>query len=296
MFKKISIALALMVTLSACNQRYNQAMKSSDKDEIFEIATELFEQGKYDLALELYGRISTSFVGTEKATEIAYNTATANFNDKNYPLAGHLYKNFSVTYPLDSRAEEALYLSAFSYYKGSPKYNLDQTSTHSAIDALQGFINAYPDSQRVTEANNYIDELRAKLEKKAFEIAKVYYNTMKYKAAGVAFDNMVDDFPDSKLREEAMVYSLRSKYELAANFSRIDLKELRLQEAQTQYRLFNRLYPESTFKSEVDKINTNLAKEVENFNKIKNDLDVQREAQKQREKQIQNSLDNQQVN
>ncbi|WP_395092491.1 outer membrane protein assembly factor BamD [Vaginella massiliensis] len=296
MFKKISFALALAMTLSACNQRYNQAMKSSDKEEIFEIATELYEQGKYDLALELYGRISTSFVGTEKAADIAYNTAYANFNEKDYPMAGHLFKNFSVTYPLDNRAEEALFLSAYSYYKGSPKYNLDKTSTYSAIDALQNFINAYPNSEHVAEANGYIDELRMKLEKKAFEIAKVYFNTMKYKAAGVAFDNMADDFPDSKYREEAMIYSLRSKYELAANYSRIDVKELRLQEAQTQYRLFTKLYPQSIYKAEADKIQANLTKEIEQYNNRKKEVDLEKEAQKAKDKQIQNSLDNQQVN
>ena len=296
MFKKFSLAIVLALALSSCNQRYNQAMKSSDKDEIFTIANELFEKGKYDLALELYNRISTSFVGTEKAADIAYNIASANYNDKNYRLSGHMYKNFAGTYPLDSRAEEALYLSAFSYYNDSPKYDLDQTSTYSAIDELQNFINTYPESSHVTQANAYIDELRGKLEKKAFEIARVYYKTMKYKAAGVAFDNMADDFPDSKFREEAMIYSLRSKAELAINFSRLESKELRLQEASTQYKLFSKLYPESKFKSEAEKISGNVNKAVEDFNKIKAEVDLAKEAQKLKDKQVQYNLENQSVN
>ena len=269
MLKKLTLIVLVGLALSSCNKEYNKAMKSTDKDEIFNIATQLYNQGKYNEAIELYDRISTSFVGTEQAADIAYNTADSHFKDENFKLAGHLFKNFSGSYPMDKRAEEALYLSAFSYYKDSPKYNLDQTSTFTAIDELQGFINSYPNSDHVNDANKYITELRQKLELKAFEIGKVYYKTMKYKAAGVAFDNMVDEYPDSKFREEAMMYSLRSKAELAINFSRIENKDLRLQEARTQYRQLTKFYPNSEYKNEAEKLLKNIEADLD---KAKKDL------------------------
>lgn len=239
----------------SCNKDFEKAMKSTDKDFILQTANELYENGKWANAIELYTKISSAFAGTEYAANIAYNQADANFQDRNYRLAAHQFKTFYITNPSDSRAEEAAYRSAYSFYTDSPDYNLDQTSTHSAINELQSFINAYPNSARVEEANGYINELRQKLEKKAFEIAKIYYKTLKYKAAGIAFDNMLDDYPDTKYREEAMMYSLRSKYELAVNFSRFEKKELRLQNALTQYRLFTRAFPESKFTDEASKIN-----------------------------------------
>ena len=269
MLKKLTLIVLVAASFTACNKQYNKAMKSTDKDEILAIANQLYKDGKNSQALELYERISTSFVGTEQAADIAYNTAEANFKDENYKLAGHLFKNFSGSYPMDQRAEEALYLSAFSYYKDSPKYNLDQTSTYTAIDELQGFINTYPNSEHVADANKFITELRQKLELKAFEIGKVYYKTMKYKAAAVAFDNMIDEYPDSKFREEAMMYSLRSKTELALNFSRIESKDLRLQEARTQYRQLTKFYPTSKFKSEADKLIKDIEADME---KTKNTL------------------------
>jgi len=263
MLKKLTLIVLVGAALSSCNKAYNKAMKSTDKDEIFTLATQLYNDGKYTQAVELYDRVSTSFVGTEQAADIAYNTASAHFKDENYKLAGHLFKSFANSYPSDKRSEEALYLSAFSYYKDSPKYNLDQTSTFTAIDELQNFINTYPDSNNVNDANNYITELRQKLERKAFEIGKVYYKTMNYKAAAVAFDNMVDEFPDSKYREEAMMYALRSKAELALNFSRLESKDLRLQEARTQYRQLIKHYPESTFKKEADKLSEDIEKDLD---------------------------------
>ena len=275
MFKKLGVLLIMMAVVVSCNKRFEKAMKSTDKDFILQTANEFYEEGKWANAIELYAKVSSAFSGTEHSADIAYKQADANFQDKNYRLAAHQFKTFYITNPTDPRAEEAAYRSAYSFYTDSPDYNLDQTSTYSAIDELQSFINAYPNSSRVEEANGYINELRQKLEKKAFEIAKIYYKTLKYKAAGIAFDNMLDDYPDTKYREEAMMYSLRSKYELAVNFSRFDRKELRLQEALTQYRLFTKAFPSSKFSDEANKINqkveADFTKHKESLAKIEQD-------------------------
>ena len=61
MLKKLTLIVLVGLALSSCNKEYNKAMKSTDKDEIFNIATQLYKQGKYTEAIELYDRISTSF-------------------------------------------------------------------------------------------------------------------------------------------------------------------------------------------------------------------------------------------
>ncbi|MBW7870570.1 MAG: outer membrane protein assembly factor BamD [Flavobacteriia bacterium] len=265
MFKKAALLLFSVMMLTACNRRMETALKSSDKDYILQVANEFYDEGKWMNAIELYSKISSAFSGSEEAADIAYKLADANYNDKSYRLAGHQFKTFYLTNPGDPRAEEAAFRSAYSFYLDSPVYNRDQKSTYNAIDELQLFINNYPNSAKVDEANGYIDELRQKLEKKAFEIAKIYYKTMKYKAAGIAFDNMLDDYPDTKLREEAMMYSLRSKYELAVNYSRFEDKELRLQNAMTQYKLFTKAYPESQFTDEAGKIQKKLQDDFDKY-------------------------------
>lgn len=254
MLKKLFTLIIISLFVISCNKQYEAAIKSTDKVFILETANELYENGKWAQAIDLYSKIASAFSGTEDATNILYNSAQANFNDKNFRLAAHQFKNFYITHPTDPRAEEAAFKSAYSFYTDSPKYNLDQTSTYNAIAELQGFINAFPESSLVPEANNYINELRHKLEKKYFEIAKIYYKTLKYKAASIAFDNYLDEYPDTPYREEAMMYSLLSKFELAVNFSRFELKELRIQEAMTQHRLFMRAYPNTKYKDEADKI------------------------------------------
>lgn len=249
MMKKLGVLVFLLVVLASCNKTYEKAMKSKDSEFVLNAANQLYENGKWAYAVELYRKVSSSYAGTEHAENITFNTAMANFNDENYVLSAKQFRNFYVGFGRSEKAEEAFYMSSLSYYNGSPKYNLDQKNTRDAIQELQSFIDTYPTSSRVKEVNGYINELQEKLEKKAFEIAKAYYKTLKYKASSVSFANFLDDFPDSSLREEAFMYLLRSRSQLAIN-SIYSKKENRLKDAETTFRLFTKAYPSSEYTEE----------------------------------------------
>ena len=113
---------------------------------------------------------------------------------KDYHLSGYQLERFESSYPKSEKAEEALFLSAKSYYMLSPVYSKEQKETKVAIEKLQLFINKFPNSQYLAEANTLVKELDFKLEQKAFEIAKqynttAYYESSDYEAAIKAFEN-----------------------------------------------------------------------------------------------------------
>lgn len=267
MIKHFIWFFSVLFLLQSCNKTFEEALKSDDPQYILQIADQMYEEKRWDKALELYQKITASYAGTPQAEEIAWKGAYANFYDKNYPLAAKQFKNFFLGFNKSERAEEALYMSAFSYYKGSPEYNLDQSNTIEAIKELQGFIDVYPDSDKVAEANQLINELRKKLEKKYFEIAKSYFTTLYYKSAANNFENFIDDYPDSNYREEAYMYLVKSKAELALQ-SVFDKKELRLKEAITTYRLFSRNYPQSKYAKEAADYYKKIENELEHHQKI----------------------------
>lgn len=252
MIKRTLIAAAIALAFVSCNKSFEKAMKSDDPQLILKTADELYAKKKWRYATDLYTKAAPNFAGTKEAEHVYLNSAYANFYDGNETLAAKQFENFYVQFRTSPKAEEALYMSAYSYYKGSPEYNLDQKNTHEAMKALQNFIDTYPTSQKVKEANGLINELRRKLEKKAFSISKDYYRTLKYKAAAVNFGNFIDDFPDSKYREEAYIYLLRSKAELAIQ-SVLSKKENRLKDAKTAYRLLKRMYPNSQYLDEAER-------------------------------------------
>jgi outer membrane protein assembly factor BamD len=62
-----------------------------------------------------------------------------------------------------------------------------------------------------------IMELRSKLEQKAFDNAKMYYQMENYKSATVALENMLREFPESPHKEEIEFLIIKSSYLLAVN-------------------------------------------------------------------------------
>jgi outer membrane protein assembly factor BamD len=228
--KKYILGLFALSVVVSCVSQQERAMKSADKTYILKAANENFAKKKWKNALALYDRLTNLVAGTDDFPNVGFNTAYANYYDKSYKLAGHQFKNFAVSFPKDPRAEEAAYMSALCYYEGSMDYNLDQSSTELAINELQDFINNYPNSERSKNINTLIDELSYKLEFKAYENARQYFKMGDYKSANVALENVLEDFPSTKLRPKIYDFIMKSRYELAAK-SVYDLKEERIESA-----------------------------------------------------------------
>jgi outer membrane protein assembly factor BamD len=270
--KKYISLLMLSVILLSCKTEMDQAMKSADKDFILKVANEKFAKKKWADALALYDRLPNLVAGTDDAPNVVFNSAYANYYDKNYRLAANQFKNFVISFPQDPRKEEAAYLSALCYYEGSLQYNLDQSNTESAITELQNFLNEYPDSERSKNITQLVDELTYKLEFKAFENAKQYYKMGEYKAAAVTFENVLEDFPATKLRPKIYDIIMRSKYELAMN-SIYDLKKERLDNAAAYTRRIAAELPNSEYAKTADELNSKLEAEKVKFAALQADVE-----------------------
>jgi outer membrane protein assembly factor BamD len=281
--KKYLIVILAFFALSACNRQQDLAMKSADKDYILKVANEKFENKKWSDALALYERLSNLVAGTDDAPNVVYNSAYANYYDKSYKLAGHQFKNFAVTFPQDKRAEEASYMSALCFYEGSMDYNLDQTSTELAINELQNFLNNYPDSEKSKNINDLIDELTYKLEFKAYENAKQYYQIADYKAANVSFENVLDDFPSTKLRPKIYDFIIKSRYELAVN-SVYELKKDRLESALAFSKQVEREMPNTENAKTALDLKNKLTKEKEEFLILEKKVEARKKELKDKQK------------
>jgi outer membrane protein assembly factor BamD len=128
---------------------------------------------------------------------------------------------------------------------------LDPAYTYKAMDELQLFINTHEGSPYIPEANGYIDELRERLEKKAFDIAKGYHHRQLYSSAVTSLNVMLSEYPDSPYREEALMLRLESAFKLAEN-SIQDKEAQRYKEAETAYLEFMDAYPETPYLNQAE--------------------------------------------
>lgn len=210
----IGFLLSFVVLLTACDP-YQKVLKSSDLNYKMAKGKEYYNKEEYDKAITLFEEVLASLRGTKNFEELYYYYAYAQFGNQNYYMAAYHFNYISSNYPSFEKAAECEYMSAYCYYLLSPEFELDQTDTYKAIDAMQLFINNHPESERVSEANDIIDRLRAKLELKAVRGAELYYNIGDYKAAIVALKNTSKDFPDSKESDYVQYLIIKSNYELA---------------------------------------------------------------------------------
>ncbi len=263
------LIVMLLIVITSCSP-YQKLLKSDDIMLKKEKAIEYYEEGDYNKSLTLLTDIIPAFRGTAEAEKLNYYYAMAHYKQKDYIMAAHYFKTFTQGFPRSEHVEEFLYMSAYCKYLLSPRPSLDQTETQDAIRELQAFINKFPQSPRVEESNNLIDELRYKLEKKAFDSALLYFNIRDYMAAVTSFNNVIQNYPDTEFREEALFYIQKSHFLYAENS--IESKQLERYKAvvDAHAKLIKR-FPESVFLSEADSM---LATSVANILKLEEVVDV----------------------
>lgn len=253
---------AAFVSLEGCRSEYQKILKSTDVSKKLAKAKEYYQKKDYFRSIQLFDELVNIYRGTDDAEEIYYYYALCNYGLKDYITARYHFKTFSETYPKSKYAEECRYMAAYCYYLESPKFSLDQDNTYKAIEALQLFVNLYPKSERVASCNDLIDDLRAKLEQKAYENAKLYLKIGDYKASVTSLKNAINDFPDSPFNEEISFMILKSSFLYAENS--IETKQYeRYKEALSYYQSFKDAYPKSKYLKEATRFFDTASKRME---------------------------------
>ena len=263
--KKFFVLIALVVFFSSCNE-YQKAMKSEDVSVKFDVATKMYEAEKYGNAIRLFEQIAPAYKGKPSAEKMFYMYSQSLYKTKQYYLAGYQFESFAASYPKSQKIEECAFLGAKCFSKLSPVYSLDQVDTFKAIDKLQSYIDEYPESPNLAEANLLIKDLREKLEKKAFEIAKQYNTISDHKSAIVALDNFVINYPGTPFKEKALYYKLDSAYNLAINSVPSKMQE-RLENAKTAYSNLTKFKADTEYKKTADEMLARIENDLKQFSK-----------------------------
>lgn len=254
----------LLAVLTSCGQ-YHKIQKSKDNNLKYKSAIEYYEAEKFYRAISLFEELKVVYKGTDKDEEIHFYIANSYYIKKDYMLASYYFDEYAKNFPLSYRIEEIRFLSAYCYYLDSPKYTLDQANTMLAMTKLQEFINLYPESERLDECNRLLDDLRSKLEKKAYETAMLYFKISDYQAASVALEGVLRDFPESTYNEEILFHILKSNY-IFASRSVAEKQESRYELVFKAYDKLLKQFPDTKYLSEAEDI----YKKSEQFKKIEN--------------------------
>ncbi|WP_296385943.1 outer membrane protein assembly factor BamD [Winogradskyella sp.] len=262
--KKGLYILLISILFVSCSD-FQKALRSENVAEKFEMGTELFEAEKWAKAHRIFEQILPKYRGKPQGEKLTFMHAMCSYKLGDYYIASYHFDKFTDLYSASEKIEEAAYLAAKGYYFNSPVYSKEQKETVEAIEKLQLFVNAYPDSQYLAEANKLVKELDYKLEKKAFEIAKQYDLIRDYKASIKAFNNFLLEFPGTTLRNEALFYRFDAAHNLAVKS--VDyLKRERIKEAIGYYESLKRAFSNSEFLEDATMMKDKLQQELNTIN------------------------------
>lgn len=251
-----SALLIAIIALSVVScSKFSRVQKSTDYDYKLRMAEKYYVAKKYNYAQQLYEELFPLMKGQPQFEDLFYKYAYCSYYLHDWLQAENLFKQFVEVFPNSPKAEEMEYMRAYTYFRQSPKAELDQTNTQKTIGLMQTFINTHPNSPKNKEASEIMDKCRAKLEEKEYSSASLYYNMGHYRAAAIAFTSLMNDFPDSQKSDAYKLQIIKSYYSFALN-SVEEKKITRFEQVITECNDFIDRFPESTLKKEVENYET----------------------------------------
>lgn len=220
-FRTLAVLLVLSGVLS-CKSEYEALLSSNDIDAKYEAAFDYFNQKKYSRAAQLFESMSVLTNGTERDDTVQYYWGLSNYRYKDYYTAETNFQKFLENFPRSPFAEDARFLRLDCLYRSTYRYELDQTPTYACLQAIAEYMAEYPaDTPHLEACRKMSVDLNERLDRKAYEAAKLYYKMEDYLAARVAFRNVLKDDSDNIYREDILYYTAMSSY----NYARLSVPE-----------------------------------------------------------------------
>jgi outer membrane protein assembly factor BamD len=248
------IILIIALGVVSCS-KFSKVQKSTDYDYKLRMAEKYYVAKKYNYAQQLYEELFPLMKGQPQFEDLFYKYAYCSYYLRDWLQAENLFKQFVEVFPSSPKAEEMEFMRAYTYFRQSPKPELDQTNTQKTIGLMQTFINTHPNSPKNKEASDIMDKCRAKLEEKEYSSATLYYNMSHFRAAAIAYTSLMNDFPDSQKSDAYKLQVIKSYYLFAEN-SIEDKKIARFEQVITECNDFMDRFPESGLKKEVENYQT----------------------------------------
>jgi len=245
----IFIVFALL--MASCS-KFNKVLKSNDYEYKLKMANEYYDKKMYRQSQVLFEELFPVFKGTPQFDDLYYKYAYAHYNLKDYTTAENLYKGYLEVFPNSNRAEEIEFMQAYCFFKQSPKAELEQANTLKAIGMFQVFLNTHAESAKRKEAEEIIAQCQAKLEKKEYLSAQLYYNLGQFRAAALTYTTLMNNYPDSQKGDEYKLMEIKSYFKYA-EMSVKEKQEERYTRVVREVEDFQDRFPESKLLKEAER-------------------------------------------
>lgn len=280
---------AVLALSRSCKSEYDALLNSSDVDQKYTAAFDLFNHGKYNKAARLFESLAIQTNGTSKDDTVQFYWGMSNYRFKDYYTAETNFAKFLMNFPRSPFADEAYFLRIDCLYRSTYRYELDQKPTYNAIAVISQYLAESPNSTHAATCKRMLKELNDRLDQKAYESAKLYYKMEDYRASRVAFRNVLKDDADNIYREDILYYIAKSSYKFAQLSVEAKQKERYLTFVDDYYNFIGEL-PDSSYRKELDALYKRAQKALGRYTGSEEDLEAkEKDFEKERKKLLKQS-------
>lgn len=247
----LAVTLVATMSLQSCKSEYEALLNGNDVDAKYAAAFDYFNNGKYNKAAQLFESLAVLTSGTDRDDTVQYYWGLSNYRFKDYYTAETNFTKYITNFPRSPFAEEASFLRIDCLYRSTLRYELDQVPTHNAISVISQYLVENPGNTHNAICHKMLKELNDRLDKKAYENARLYYKMEDYKSSRVAFRNILKDDAENIYREDILYYIAKSSYKYAFLSVESKQKERYLTFVDDYYNFIGEL-PESPYRKELD--------------------------------------------
>lgn len=281
--RNLILAAVAIVAFSSCKTQYELLLHSNDADAKYEAAFDYYNEGKFSKAGSLFESLSMLTSGTERDDTVRFYWGLSNYKFRDYYTAETNFENFLDTYPRSPFASEARYLRLDCLYRSTLRYELDQAPTYKAITEISEYIIEFPDNPHMQTCHDMLVDLNERLDKKAYEGARLYYKMENYKASRVAFRNVLKDDAENIYREDILYYIAMSSYKYAQNSIQSKQKERYLTFVDDYLNFIGEI-PDSHYRKELDNVYRKVQKALGREVVVENEEMTEKDFAKERRK------------
>jgi len=225
--RKIPLTRVLFILLVAgatCNRGNRDGdVVMPTPEEQYRQAMDLYDAGKFRESAEAFKNLALRATVNPYTAEAEYYLGMSYLAYGEKEKAQGAFSAVITMFPNSPMGPLAYIGLARSYLAQAPAIPRDQEKTADAIATLEEFLRKYPDHEKAPEAKALLDECRDRLARKDLIAIDVYENLMKYESELHYANLFLDDYPESGLRWQAMLYKARALYYLNRDQEALDV-------------------------------------------------------------------------
>lgn len=200
--KNLAILFLLSLLTWGCSATIETANMTPQERLVY--AMKLYNDKDFETAVNEFSGIVLQYPGAAVVDTAQFYLGESRYNRKEYILAAYEFSKLIRNMPASKLVPQSQFMLAESYYKLSPDYSLDQKYTKSAIKEYQAYIDFFPTSDNVPDAEVKIKELNEKLALKEYHTAYIYSKLEFYRGALKYYDIVIEVYHDTKYAPLAM--------------------------------------------------------------------------------------------